>query len=133
MADAEPESSGTDDSDENLPDPRRGEIWRVGFDPTVGSEIRKTRPAVTISSDAVGSLPVRLVVPFTGWRSHFEDNLWHVQIPPTEQNGLDKKSAADALQARSVDTARFSEKLGRMYPPRLEEIVTAVALVIEYR
>ena len=127
----------TDDSDEesgeDSREPKRGEIWRVGFDPTVGSELKKTRPAVVISSDAVGTLPIRLVAPFTGWKSHFEGNLWHVKVPPTDQNGLEKASAADALQVRSVDTARFTEKLGRMHPPRLKEIVTAVALVIEYR
>lgn len=124
----------TDKEAENgRPNPRRGEIWRVGFDPTVGSELKKTRPAVVISSDAVGKLPVRLVAPFTGWQEYFEGNLWHVQVSPTQQNGLEKESAADALQVRSVDTSRFTEKLGRMHPPRLEEIVTAVALVIEYR
>jgi mRNA interferase MazF len=121
------------ESDDEKPPPKRGEIWRVGFDPTVGSEIKKTRPAVVISSDAVGTLPVRLVAPFTGWQEHFEGNLWHIQVSPTEQNGLEKDSAADALQVRSVDTSRFTEKLGRMHPPRLEEVVTAVALVIEYR
>jgi len=124
----------TDKEAENgRPGPRRGEIWRVGFDPTVGSELKKTRPAVVISSDAVGKLPVRLVAPFTGWQEYFEGNLWHVQVSPTQQNGLEKESAADALQVRSVDTSRFTEKLGRMHPPRLEEVVTAVALVIEYR
>ena len=133
MASAEPEESGTDDSEAASPEPGRGEIWRVEFDPTVGSEIQKTRPAVVISSDAVGTLPIRLVVPFTGWRDHFKGNLWHVQVPSTEQNGLHKESAADALQVRSVDTVRFTEHLGRIHPPRLEEIVTAVALVIEYR
>lgn len=126
-------SESGEESGEGQREPRRGEIWRVGFDPTVGSELKKTRPAVVISSDAVGALPVRLVAPFTSWKSHFEGNLWHVEVPPTEQNGLDKASAADALQVRSVDTSRFTEKLGRMHPPRLEEIVTAVALVIEYR
>ena len=127
-------TEGSDEeSGEGSPEPRRGEIWRVGFDPTVGSELRRTRPAVVISSDAVGALPMRLVAPFTSWKGHFEGNLWHVEVPPTEQNGLDKASAADALQVRSVDTSRFTEKLGRMHPPRLEEIVTAVALVIEYR
>lgn len=126
--------SGEDpDSSGDSPDPRRGEIWRVGFDPTVGSELKKTRPAVVISSDGVGALPIRLVAPFTGWREAFEGNLWHVQVSPTKQNGLDKESAADALQVRSVDAARFAEKLGRMHPTRLEKIVTAVALVIEYR
>jgi len=126
-------SSPDKESNDKKPPPKRGEIWRVGFDPTVGSEIKKTRPAVVISSDAVGKLPVRLVAPFTGWQEHFEGNLWHIQVSPTAQNGLEKESAADALQVRSVDTSRFTEKLGRMHPPRLEEVVTAVALVIEYR
>ncbi|ACB53253.1 putative PemK-like protein [Crocosphaera subtropica ATCC 51142] len=38
--------------------PKRGEIWLVNFDPTLGSEIRKTRPAIVISSDAAGKLPI---------------------------------------------------------------------------
>ena len=126
-------SSADEDADNGRPSLRRGEIWRVGSDPTVGSELKKTRPAVVISSDAVGKLPVRLVAPFTGWQEYFEGNLWHVQVSPTRQNGLEKESAVDALQVRSVDTSRFVEKLGRMHPPRLEEVVTAVALVIEYR
>ena len=45
--------------------PLRGEIWLVNFDPTIGSEIRKTRPAVVVSSDAVGRLPIKLVAPVT--------------------------------------------------------------------
>jgi mRNA interferase MazF len=126
-------SSADKDADSGRPSLRREEIWHVGFDPTVGSELKKTRPAVVISSDAVGKLPVRLVAPFTGWQEYFEGNLWHVQVSPTRQNGLEKESAVDALQVRSVDTSRFVEKLGRMHPPRLEEVVTAVALVIEYR
>jgi len=38
--------------------PKRGEIWLVNFDPTVGSEIKKIRPAVIISSDAAGKLQI---------------------------------------------------------------------------
>jgi len=44
--------------------PQRGEIWLVNFDPTIGAEIRKTRPAVVVSSDAVGRLPIKLVAPY---------------------------------------------------------------------
>jgi mRNA-degrading endonuclease toxin of MazEF toxin-antitoxin module len=46
----------------------KGEIWQVSFDPTIGDEIRKTRPAVIISSDAVGILNLRVVAPLTAWR-----------------------------------------------------------------
>lgn len=49
--------------------PRRGEVWMVDFDPAVGAEIRKLRPAVVISVDAVGRLPLRLVAPGTDWKS----------------------------------------------------------------
>jgi mRNA interferase MazF len=62
--------------------PKRGEIWLANFDPTVGSEIRKIRPAVVISSDAVGKLPVKLVAPITDWKDYFAQNLWHVRINP---------------------------------------------------
>lgn len=45
--------------------PKRGEIWLVNFDPTVGAEIKKVRPAVVISSDSVGKLPIKLIAPIT--------------------------------------------------------------------
>ena len=60
--------------------PARGEVWLVNFDPTIGSEIRKTRPAVVISSDAVGRLPVKLVAPLTDWKNYYARNLWHVLV-----------------------------------------------------
>ena len=62
--------------------PRLGEIWLVNFDPTIGTEIRKTRPAVVVSSDAVGRLPIKLVAPVTDWKEHFTPNIWHVRIDP---------------------------------------------------
>ena len=77
--------------------PKRGEIWRVNFDPTIGTEIKKTRPAVVISSDAVGRLPIKLVAPITDWKDYFSNNLWHVKISPTAENGLSKLSTVDTL------------------------------------
>ena len=64
----------------NPPTPRRGEIWRVHFDPTIGAEIQKTRPAIVISSDAVGRLPIKLVAPITDWKDYYAANIWHVRI-----------------------------------------------------
>ena len=51
--------------------PKRGEIWLVNFDPTVGAEIRKIRPAVVISSNAADRLPIKLVAPITDWKPIF--------------------------------------------------------------
>ncbi|HWB86912.1 MAG TPA: type II toxin-antitoxin system PemK/MazF family toxin [Bryobacteraceae bacterium] len=111
--------------------PKRGEVWYVDFDPTKGAEIQKRRPAVVISSDAVGKLPVKLVVPITNWNPAFETNIWHVRLDPSPQNGLKKSSAADALQVRSVSVDRFLERWGRITQQQLEEIVQAIAAVIE--
>lgn len=112
--------------------PTRGDIWIVNFDPTIGAEIKKKRPAVIISSDAVGILPVKIVAPITEWDVRFARNLWHVRIDPDRQNGLAKSSAIDALQVRSVDTRRLINRIGRLSSDQLDEIVAAVAAVIEY-
>jgi mRNA interferase MazF len=111
---------------------KRSEIWLVNLDPTIGTEIRKTRPVVVISSNAVGALPIRLVVPVSEWKDYFEPNIWHVKIIPDSANGLAKTSAADTLQLRGVDTQRFVKKLGTVSPTVMTSIVTAIAAVIEY-
>jgi mRNA interferase MazF len=116
----------------SLPVPRRGEIWLIGFDQTVGSEINKTRPAAVVSSDAMGVLPVKLVVPLTGWQDNFAGTLWHVRIEPDALNHLDKVVSADTLQLRCVAVERFIKRKGRLSAPHLEEIVAAIAAVVEY-
>lgn len=111
---------------------RRSEIWLVNLDPTIGAEIRKTRPVVVVSSDAVGALPVKLVAPLTDWRDYLAQNVWHVQVVPDSTNGLEKTSAVDTLQLRGVDTKRFVHKLGNVSPVVMKSIVAAIAAVIEY-
>jgi len=58
--------------------PCRGELWIVNLDPTVGAEIKKTRPAVVISTDAIETLPIKTIVPITTWNEKFEDKPWLV-------------------------------------------------------
>jgi mRNA interferase MazF len=111
---------------------KRGEIWVVNFDPTIGTEIRKTRPAVVVSSDAIGRLPLKLIAPITDWKEYYSRNLWHVKIEPDDDNGLSKTSAIDTLQIRGVDIQRFVRKLGRVEALVMQEIITAIATVIEY-
>jgi mRNA interferase MazF len=112
--------------------PCRGDIWLVNLDPTIGAEIKKTRPAVVISSDAVGKLPIKLIVPITDWKDYFAGNLWHVRIDPEARNGLAKPSAADALQVRAVDHRRLVKKLGRLSAQEVEDVAAAVAAIVEY-
>ncbi len=44
---------------------RYGEIWSINLGPTVGDEIQKTRPAVILSDDLVGTRALKVIVPFT--------------------------------------------------------------------
>lgn len=113
--------------------PRRSEIWLINLDPTIGAELQKTRPAVVISADAVGVLPVKLVVPLTGWNASYRGKIWLVEIEPTRGTGLDKVSAADVLQIRSVALERFVKRQGRMPAPLMDEIAAAIAAVVEYQ
>ena len=112
--------------------PVRGEVWLVNFNPTVGSEIRKTRPAVVVSSDGVGRLPVKLVAPITEWKDAFADSAWLVRIDPNQANGLSKPSAVDVLQLRGIDLRRFGIRLGQLSPSLMDEIAAAVAIVVEF-
>jgi mRNA interferase MazF len=112
------------------PLPRRGEIWMVNFDPTVGTEIRKTRPAVAISSDAAGRLPIKLIAPITDWKDYFAQN---VRIEPDANNGLTKISAVDTLQLRGMDFQRFSRKIGQISESQMIEITLAIVALIEYQ
>jgi mRNA interferase MazF len=118
-------------SSPNPATPQRGEIWLVNFDPTVGTEIQKTRPGV-VSSDAVGRLPIKLVAPLTDWKEYFAPNIWHVRIDPDPTNGLTKVSAVDTLQLCGMDRQHFLCKLGDVAPATMEAIVLAIAAIIEY-
>jgi mRNA interferase MazF len=110
----------------------RGEVWMINLDPTIGAEIKKTRPVVIVSSDAVGILPLRVIVPLTEWKDRYLNSHWMVPIEPSKKNGLSKKSAVDTFQIRSVSIARFINKVGKVEQPDLEAIVRAIGLVIEY-
>ena len=113
--------------------PARGEIWQVNFDPTIGVEIKKIRPAIVLSSDAVGALPIKLVAPVTKWDSTFVGKIWLVKIGPDVNNGLVQDSAVDTLQIRCVDVRRFVRKMGFVSPIVMEDIAAAVAIVVEYQ
>jgi mRNA interferase MazF len=109
---------------------QRGEVWLVQFDPAVGDEIRKLRPAVVISVPNVGILKVRLVVPLTDWKPWYMDRAWVTAIAPSASNGLSKLSAADAFQCKSLSFDRFLRKVGTVTPSELQEIVDSVGLCI---
>ena len=109
---------------------RRGQLWLVKFDPTVGDEIDKTRPAVIVSDDAIGVLALKVIVPMTEWQEYFARRRWMVKLEPSADNGLNKLSAADAFQVNSVSTERFVRQIGTLSDREMQAISLALAMVM---
>ena len=109
---------------------RKGEIWQINLDPTIGAEIRKTRQAVIISEDAISILPLRVVVPLTDWKERYSVAPWMISITPDIQNGLAKPSAADAFQIRSISQDRFVQRIGSLSEDKIKYILKAIQIVI---
>lgn len=112
-------------------DPKRGEIWLVNFEPQVGDEIKKERPAVILNLPVEQTFQLRLVVPFTSWQPSFDRRITKARVLPSKRNGLSKESAADILQVRSVSTKRFRQKIGDLEASTLSEIAACIAAFID--
>ena len=109
---------------------QRGEIWLINLDPTIGAEIKKSRPAIIVNDDAIGILPLKVIVPITEWKEQYAAAPWLVRLLPDSENGLEKPSAADAFQVRSVSQQRFARRLGRLPEIALKAINDALAVVL---
>lgn len=110
--------------------PVRGEVWNVSFDPSVGAEMQKIRPAVVISDPSVGKLPLRIIIPITDWNVRYSCFPWFVELQMTPQNGLAKHSGADAFQVKSVSLDRFKSIRGKLLDSQLDDIASAIAICI---
>lgn len=108
----------------------KGEILSINLDPTTGAEIQKTRPADIASKDAMGVLPLRIIVPLTDWKEHYSAALWIISIKPDEDNNLVKPSAADVFQIHPVSQDRFVCRIGAVTKEQLTQIVEAIQIII---
>ena len=110
---------------------KQGEIWEINLSPTIGAEIKKKRPAVVINDDAIGVLPLRVIVPITSWKESFSGAVWMVKTTPDSDNRLRTVSAIDCFQIRSISTRRFIKRIGFVSSNVLNEIKAAVKAVID--
>ncbi len=91
--------------------PRRGDIYLVSFDPTIGHEIKKTRPALVIQNNVSNQYsPITIVAAISSQFSN-PPHPREVVIPPGK-SGLAKTSAVVLNQIRSVDRQRLVKRLG---------------------
>jgi mRNA interferase MazF len=88
--------------------PQRGDVWWVAFDPSIGGEIRKTRPAVIVSNDGGNRWSNRLqVVPLTSNVSRLYPFQAYVTL-----RGAQRKALADQLT--TVSKLRLRERIGQL-------------------
>jgi len=92
---------------------RKGDVWLINLDPTIGAEIKKTRPAVIVSEDAIGVLPLKVVVPVTDWKDRYAVAPWMVRLDPDNQNRLDKLQRLIAFRCVLCRRSDSSRKLVR--------------------
>lgn len=112
---------------------KQGEIWLINLDPTVGAEIRKIRPAIIVNDNALGILPLKIIVPVTDWKAKYEIAPWMVKIIPDAENKLLKESSADCFQVRSVTQDRFISKIGKISDSVSDDIKSGLARILSIR
>ena len=104
--------------------PRRGDVYWVSLDPTIGSEIKKTRPAVIVSNNSCNTFGSRVVVlPLT---SNVES------LYPGEAvvviNGKPARVLGD--QIRSLDKSRLRSRIDRLSHDELMEVDEAIRITL---
>jgi mRNA interferase MazF len=107
---------------------KRGEVYLVSFDPTVGHEIKKTRPALVIQND-IGNRysPLTIVAAITSKVSPVPYPV-EVVIEPTSANGLSGRSAIRLDQIRTVDRQRLIRRLGQIDSSAMTKVDEAIKI-----
>jgi mRNA interferase MazF len=101
--------------------PKRGELYLVNFEPTVGAEIRKTRPALVLQNDIANRhSPITIVAAVT---SKFDETLYPTEVLVTApEGGLSVDSVVLLNQIRSIDRRRLVRRLGAIRGSTMERV-----------
>lgn len=110
-----------------IKDPKRGDIWLVNLDPTIGHEIKKSRPCVIIQNDIGNKYStITIVAPIT---SQGTDKIYPIEVfLEKKTSGLDKDSKVLLNQIRAVDKRRLIKKLRKAEKEALTKIDEALKI-----
>jgi mRNA interferase MazF len=109
------------------PFPRRGSIYLVRFDPSEGSEIKKTRPALIIQNDIGNRFSNITIVAAVTSKFQLPVHRANVLIKAPE-GGLSVDSVVRLDQIRSVDKRRLLKRLGAVKPTTLTKVDQAIRI-----
>ena len=109
--------------------PRRGEVYLVNFDPTLGAEIQKTRPVLIVQNDVANRhSAITIVAAIT---SQFDHPLYPTEVlirPP--EGGLRMDSVGLLNQIRSIDKQRLVRRLGTLKPETMDRVDHAILISV---
>jgi mRNA interferase MazF len=107
--------------------PKRGEIYLVNFDPTIGSEIKKTRPALILQNDISNQYsPITIVAAIT---SQFDDELYPTEVlVKAPEGGLTDDSVVLLNQIRSIDKQRLMKRIGALTKDTMTQVDLALQI-----
>ncbi|MBI2144991.1 type II toxin-antitoxin system PemK/MazF family toxin [Candidatus Woesearchaeota archaeon] len=106
---------------------KRGDIWLVNLDPTIGHEIRKARPGIIIQNNLGNKYgPITIIAPATSQKL---EKIYHFEVFLSQENsGLPKNSKALLNQIRAVDKKRLIKRLGQINNETLEKVNEALKI-----
>ena len=108
---------------------RRGDVYLVSFDPTVGVEIQKTRPALVIQNDIGNRFSdLTIAAPIT---SKYDANLYPTEVlVKAPEGGLKTDSVVLLNQIRAIAKSRLGRRLGTLHPSTMSLVNEALAVSV---
>ena len=109
---------------------KKYQLYSVNLDPTIGAEIKKTRPCLVISPDEMNAyVRTVIIVPLTSIQRALPTR---VLIKATAQSGLKNDSYAAIDQLKTVDKSRLGDLIGEISDSEMHEVTNVLLALFDY-